>query len=144
MWCFCSYLFGCIHLSIIYSAVWGTTVILPLLSHGWHVQPDEGTGPKVFKPSLRPLHCGNWVRNADGGSFSSPNYPNTYPPNKECLYVLEGRPQQAPRIANQIHLSFYKRCWKAAALTNLRCVWSDPVLLLTASLCFPQLCPVRG
>lgn len=62
------------------------------------IQPDEGTRPKVVKSSprpLRPLYCGNWERNADGGSFSSPNYPSTYPPNKECLYVLEGRPQQA-------------------------------------------------
>ncbi|XP_075998125.1 neuropilin and tolloid-like protein 2 [Genypterus blacodes] len=41
-----------------------------------------------------PHHCGNWIRNTDGGTFSSPNYPNTYPPNKECLYVLEAPPRQ--------------------------------------------------
>ncbi|KAM6961446.1 neuropilin and tolloid-like protein 2 [Aplochiton taeniatus] len=41
------------------------------------------------------LHqCGNWVRNDNGGSFSSPNYPNAYPPNKECLYILEALPRQ--------------------------------------------------
>ncbi|CAF87318.1 unnamed protein product, partial [Tetraodon nigroviridis] len=49
--------------------------------------------------------CGNWVRNADGGSFSSPNYPNTYPPNKECLYVLEALPRQ--RIELLFDQSFY-------------------------------------
>lgn len=70
--------------------------ILPFFLLFSPVQPDEGAGPKVLKAPLRPLHCGNWVRNADGGSFSSPNYPNTYPPNKECLYVLEGRRLQAP------------------------------------------------
>jgi hypothetical protein len=34
--------------------------------------------------------CGPWVRNINGGVFASPNYPNTYPPNKECVYILEG------------------------------------------------------
>lgn len=34
--------------------------------------------------------CGTWVRNINGGVFTSPNYPNTYPPNKECVYILEG------------------------------------------------------
>uniref|UniRef100_A0A674N2T2 Neuropilin and tolloid-like protein 2 n=1 Tax=Takifugu rubripes TaxID=31033 RepID=A0A674N2T2_TAKRU len=72
------------------------------------IQPDEGTGSKVVKPSprpLRPLHCGNWERNADGGSFSSPSYPNTYPPNKECLYVLEALPRQ--RIELLFDQNFY-------------------------------------
>lgn len=35
--------------------------------------------------------CGTWVRNINGGVFMSPNYPNTYPPNKECIYILEGK-----------------------------------------------------
>lgn len=35
--------------------------------------------------------CGTWVRNINGGVFTSPNYPNTYPPNKECVYILEGK-----------------------------------------------------
>ncbi|MEQ2297206.1 hypothetical protein AMECASPLE_032399 [Ameca splendens] len=54
---------------------------------------DGGDGPKGGRPteqSRNNRHCGTWVRKLDGGSFSSPNYPNTYPPNKECLYVLEG------------------------------------------------------
>uniref|UniRef100_A0A665UUY8 Neuropilin (NRP) and tolloid (TLL)-like 2b n=1 Tax=Echeneis naucrates TaxID=173247 RepID=A0A665UUY8_ECHNA len=56
-----------------------------------------GASSKEVKPSQQPQHsnhCGNWVRNADGGTFSSPNYPNSYPPNKECLYVLEALPRQ--------------------------------------------------
>lgn len=63
---------------------------------GFGNHTDGSVGPKGVKPSQRPQrsrHCGNWVRNTDGGSFSSPNYPHTYPPNKECLYVLEGNKQ---------------------------------------------------
>lgn len=40
--------------------------------------------------SLNQNECGTWVRNINGGVFTSPNYPNTYPPNKECVYILEG------------------------------------------------------
>lgn len=36
--------------------------------------------------------CGTWVRNINGGVFTSPKYPDTYPPNKECVYILEGEP----------------------------------------------------
>ena len=45
------------------------------------------------KPTLQPRlprNCGSWARDAEGGVFSSPNYPKTYPPNKECIYILEG------------------------------------------------------
>ena len=73
------------------------------LSLGCHFHTDGGAGSKGVKPSQRPQHsrhCGNWVRNTDGGTFSSPNYPNTYPPNKECLYVLEGNQQHAPEPDN--------------------------------------------
>lgn len=58
------------------------------------------------KPSERPdrtHRCGNWVREADGGSFSSPHYPQSYPPNKECLFVLEGKrePAHSATLANE-------------------------------------------
>ncbi len=69
------------------------------VSLGCHVHTDGEAGSKGVKPSQRPQHshhCGNWIRNTDGGTFSSPNYPKTYPPNKECLYVLEGNQQHAP------------------------------------------------
>uniref|UniRef100_A0A3Q1FP45 Neuropilin and tolloid like 2 n=1 Tax=Acanthochromis polyacanthus TaxID=80966 RepID=A0A3Q1FP45_9TELE len=46
--------------------------------------------------------CGTWVRNINGGVFTSPNYPNTYPPNKECVYILEALPRQ------RIQLTFDK------------------------------------
>ncbi|KAM7396598.1 hypothetical protein PAMP_019631 [Pampus punctatissimus] len=69
---------------------------------------DGGVGSKGVNPSQQPQysrHCGNWVRNTDGGTFSSPNYPKTYPPNKECLYVLEALPRQ--RIELMFDENFY-------------------------------------
>nr|XP_020466761.1 neuropilin and tolloid-like protein 2 isoform X2 [Monopterus albus] len=59
-------------------------------------------GSKGVKPSH---HCGSWVRNADGGTFSSPNYPNMYPRSQECLYVLEALPRQ--RIELLFDTTFY-------------------------------------
>ncbi len=35
--------------------------------------------------------CGTWVKEPEGGLFTSPNYPNKYPPDTECVYILEGR-----------------------------------------------------
>ncbi|XP_037538769.1 neuropilin and tolloid-like protein 2 [Nematolebias whitei] len=58
---------------------------------------DGGAGTKEDKAPEHPKrarHCGTWVRKSDGGIFSSPNYPNMYPPNKDCLYVLEALPRQ--------------------------------------------------
>ncbi|XP_040024741.1 neuropilin and tolloid-like protein 2 isoform X1 [Gasterosteus aculeatus] len=69
---------------------------------------DGGPDSKGVRSSQRPKqphHCGNWQRNTEGGSFSSPNYPKTYPPNKECLYVLEALPRQ--RIELLFDQTFY-------------------------------------
>ncbi|KAL7374384.1 hypothetical protein ABVT39_027943 [Epinephelus coioides] len=38
--------------------------------------------------------CGTWVKEPEGGLFTSPNYPNKYPPNTECVYILEAPPRQ--------------------------------------------------
>ncbi|XP_016305541.1 neuropilin and tolloid-like protein 2 [Sinocyclocheilus anshuiensis] len=43
--------------------------------------------------------CGQWTRNINGGLFTSPNYPNSYPPNKECVYILEALPRQRIQLA---------------------------------------------
>lgn len=34
--------------------------------------------------------CGTWVKESDGGYFTSPNYPEKYPPERECVYIIEG------------------------------------------------------
>uniref|UniRef100_A0A8C9SI97 Neuropilin and tolloid-like protein 1 n=1 Tax=Scleropages formosus TaxID=113540 RepID=A0A8C9SI97_SCLFO len=38
--------------------------------------------------------CGSWVKEPDGGSFTSPSYPSRYPPERECIYILEAAPRQ--------------------------------------------------
>ncbi|KAK6477127.1 neuropilin and tolloid-like protein 2 isoform X1 [Huso huso] len=59
-------------------------------------QEVQNVGAKL-KPGPQ---CGTWIRNHNGGLFTSPNYPDTYPPNKECVYILEAAPRQ------RIELSF--------------------------------------
>ncbi|XP_061111215.1 neuropilin and tolloid-like protein 1 isoform X1 [Conger conger] len=38
--------------------------------------------------------CGTWVKEPEGGVFTSPNYPEKYPPERECIYILEAAPKQ--------------------------------------------------
>ncbi|MGH0116923.1 UNVERIFIED_CONTAM: hypothetical protein FKN15_040912 [Acipenser sinensis] len=65
--------------------------VYPLLEQGPSVTYVSGmdevqnVGGKL-KPGAQ---CGTWIRNHNGGLFTSPNYPDTYPPNKECVYILE-------------------------------------------------------
>lgn len=36
------------------------------------------------------MQCGTWTKYPEGGFFTSPNYPNKYPPDRECVYIIEG------------------------------------------------------
>uniref|UniRef100_A0A8C6Q809 Neuropilin and tolloid like 1 n=1 Tax=Nothobranchius furzeri TaxID=105023 RepID=A0A8C6Q809_NOTFU len=38
--------------------------------------------------------CGTWVKESNGGYFTSPNYPEKYPPERECVYIIEASPRQ--------------------------------------------------
>ncbi|MED6263969.1 Neuropilin and tolloid-like protein 1 [Characodon lateralis] len=38
--------------------------------------------------------CGTWVKEPSGGYFTSPNYPEKYPPERECIYIIEALPRQ--------------------------------------------------
>ncbi|KAM9790035.1 neuropilin and tolloid-like protein 1 [Neosynchiropus ocellatus] len=38
--------------------------------------------------------CGAWVKEPEGGYFTSPNYPEKYPPERECVYIIEASPRQ--------------------------------------------------
>uniref|UniRef100_A0A8C3B237 Neuropilin and tolloid like 1 n=1 Tax=Cyclopterus lumpus TaxID=8103 RepID=A0A8C3B237_CYCLU len=38
--------------------------------------------------------CGTWVKEPEGGYFTSPNYPEKYPPERECVYIIEAAPRQ--------------------------------------------------
>lgn len=35
--------------------------------------------------------CGTWVKEPEGGYFTSPNYPEKYPAERECVYIIEGK-----------------------------------------------------
>lgn len=37
------------------------------------------------------VQCGTWTKHAEGGVFTSPNYPSKYPPDRECIYIIEGK-----------------------------------------------------
>uniref|UniRef100_A0A672MTQ3 Neuropilin and tolloid-like protein 2 n=1 Tax=Sinocyclocheilus grahami TaxID=75366 RepID=A0A672MTQ3_SINGR len=65
-------------------------VLLILIEEGFALaQKTQG-----WFEDKKPAHCGTLIQTANGGSFSSPNYPNTYPPNKECVYILEAHPRK--------------------------------------------------
>lgn len=38
--------------------------------------------------------CGTWIKEPEGGYFTSPNYPERYPPDRECIYIIEAAPRQ--------------------------------------------------
>ena len=51
--------------------------------------PDSISGKN--NSGVKPVgQCGTWVKEPDGGVFTSPNYPSKYPPETECVYILEG------------------------------------------------------
>ncbi|XP_057254840.1 neuropilin and tolloid-like protein 2 isoform X1 [Pezoporus wallicus] len=56
-------------------------------------QKTQG-GQNIGVNRIPPTQCDNWVRTSNGGHFASPNYPNMYPPNQECIYILEAAPRQ--------------------------------------------------
>ncbi|XP_072323246.1 neuropilin and tolloid-like protein 1 isoform X8 [Scyliorhinus torazame] len=45
--------------------------------------------------SSKSVQCGSWIKNPNGGFFTSPNYPNKYPPDRECIYIIEAAPRQS-------------------------------------------------
>ncbi|NXY07339.1 NETO1 protein, partial [Pteruthius melanotis] len=49
----------------------------------------KGTEKQTISEGQRPVQCGTWTKYAEGGIFTSPNYPNKYPPDRECVYIIE-------------------------------------------------------
>ncbi|XP_066541616.1 neuropilin and tolloid-like protein 2 [Hoplias malabaricus] len=69
-------------------------VLLVLIEKGFALaQNTKALSQNVAAAKKRPSNCGTWIRDTNGGMFSSPNYPNAYPPNKDCVYVLEALPR---------------------------------------------------
>ncbi|XP_037537489.1 neuropilin and tolloid-like protein 1 [Nematolebias whitei] len=69
-----------------------TSLVLPELCGGtattrkMQVKNNSGVTPAG--------QCGTWVKESSGGYFTSPNYPEKYPPERECIYIIEASPRQ--------------------------------------------------
>ncbi|XP_032826947.1 neuropilin and tolloid-like protein 1 isoform X2 [Petromyzon marinus] len=73
-------------------------VWLPLLTLGFCGFAHKLSDAQSAAERLRAAQCGTWLRNPNGGSFSSSNYPGNYPPDKECIYILEAPPRQRTEL----------------------------------------------
>lgn len=73
--------------------------------------------------------CGTWVKEPDGGFFTSPNYPEKYPPERECVYIIEGE---------AFILTFHSFCFTSSTflLPALDLSSSSQPLPASASTCF--------
>ncbi|XP_050797782.1 neuropilin and tolloid-like protein 1 isoform X6 [Gopherus flavomarginatus] len=54
----------------------------------------KGIEKQTTSEGQKPVQCGTWTKYAEGGIFTSPNYPNKYPPDRECIYIIEAAPRQ--------------------------------------------------
>uniref|UniRef100_H3A3G7 Neuropilin and tolloid like 2 n=1 Tax=Latimeria chalumnae TaxID=7897 RepID=H3A3G7_LATCH len=69
-------------------------IIIILVEEGLAVAQKTQEGQNPGTKHFSAAQCGIWVRTINGGHFSSPNFPTSYPPNKECVYILEASPRQ--------------------------------------------------
>ncbi|XP_077126216.1 neuropilin and tolloid-like protein 1 isoform X1 [Ranitomeya variabilis] len=67
-----------------------TSLIILQVSWATKKIGEKQTAPEGQKS----LQCGSWTKYSDGGIFTSPNYPNKYPPDRECIYIIEAAPRQ--------------------------------------------------
>ncbi|XP_021097822.1 neuropilin and tolloid-like protein 1 isoform X2 [Heterocephalus glaber] len=54
----------------------------------------KGTEKQTTSETQKSVQCGTWTKHANGGIFTSPNYPSKYPPDQECIYIIEAAPRQ--------------------------------------------------
>ncbi|KAM7125007.1 neuropilin and tolloid-like protein 1 isoform 2-T2 [Molossus nigricans] len=54
----------------------------------------KGTEKQTTSETQKSVQCGTWTKHAQGGVFTSPNYPSKYPPDRECIYIIEAAPRQ--------------------------------------------------
>ncbi|KAJ8343678.1 hypothetical protein SKAU_G00310070 [Synaphobranchus kaupii] len=77
----------------------GAWVLLILIEEGFALAQKTKETQNAGQTTKTAGQCGTWIRETNGGLFTSPNYPNTYPPNKECVYILEALPRQRIELA---------------------------------------------
>ncbi|XP_060030026.1 neuropilin and tolloid-like protein 1 isoform X5 [Erinaceus europaeus] len=54
----------------------------------------KGAEKQITSETQKSVQCGTWTKHAEGGIFTSPNYPSKYPPDRECIYIIEAAPRQ--------------------------------------------------
>lgn len=59
------------------------------------------TEKQTTSETQKSVQCGTWTKHAEGGVFTSPNYPSKYPPDRECIYIIEGE-QHVDRMHRDI------------------------------------------
>nr|XP_030121771.1 neuropilin and tolloid-like protein 1 isoform X3 [Taeniopygia guttata] len=69
-------------------------IVASLIILHFSVATKKGTEKQTVSEGQRPVQCGTWTKYAEGGIFTSPNYPNKYPPDRECVYIIEAAPRQ--------------------------------------------------
>ncbi|XP_048363795.1 neuropilin and tolloid-like protein 1 isoform X3 [Sphaerodactylus townsendi] len=60
----------------------------------WVGATKKGAEKQATSEGQKTVQCGTWTKNQEGGIFTSPNYPNKYPPDRECVYIIEAAPRQ--------------------------------------------------
>ncbi|KAE8598242.1 hypothetical protein XENTR_v10016764 [Xenopus tropicalis] len=60
---------------------------LIILHVSWATKTGEDK--QTTTEGQKPVECGSWTKHSNGGTFTSPNYPNKYPPDRECIYIIE-------------------------------------------------------
>ncbi|KAE8598235.1 hypothetical protein XENTR_v10016764 [Xenopus tropicalis] len=65
---------------------------LIILHVSWATKTGEDK--QTTTEGQKPVECGSWTKHSNGGTFTSPNYPNKYPPDRECIYIIEAAPRQ--------------------------------------------------
>ncbi|XP_062836652.1 neuropilin and tolloid-like protein 1 isoform X2 [Anolis carolinensis] len=60
----------------------------------WAGATKKGAEKQATSEGQKTVQCGTWTKYPEGGIFTSPNYPNKYPPDRECVYIIEAAPRQ--------------------------------------------------
>ncbi|XP_061404713.1 neuropilin and tolloid-like protein 2 isoform X2 [Lethenteron reissneri] len=70
--------------------VWASVVVMP----GWGGMTWRVAESQIAPTREETARCGVWTDSKWGGTFTSPKYPEPYPPNQDCIYILEAPARQ--------------------------------------------------
>ncbi|XP_015270884.1 PREDICTED: neuropilin and tolloid-like protein 1 [Gekko japonicus] len=72
----------------------GRAVVASFIILHWAGATKKGAEKQATSEGQKTVQCGTWTKYPEGGIFTSPNYPNKYPPDRECVYIIEAAPRQ--------------------------------------------------